>query len=159
MRKAWYILFHSHGQRQMLNYNVGHPPVPLRTLLALPLSAVESSHKLHAQIIFWKLTEELLSLTDKICNYFSDACHNKECPFLHIDPETKMRDCPWYDRGFCRHGPLCRNRHVRKVISSTKIWCLLIPKFLRKLQRNYSWMDKPSAYQVHLKAVWPDTEI
>ena len=41
-----------------------------------------------------------------------DACHNKECPFLHIDPETKMRDCPWYDRGFCRHGPSCRHRCV-----------------------------------------------
>jgi cleavage and polyadenylation specificity factor subunit 4 len=42
----------------------------------------------------------------------SDACHNKECPFLHIDPESKMRDCPWYDRGFCRHGPSCRHRYV-----------------------------------------------
>ena len=45
-----------------------------------------------------------------------DACHNKECPFLHIDPESKIRDCPWYDRGFCRHGPLCRHRHVRRVL-------------------------------------------
>lgn len=42
------------------------------------------------------------------------ACHNKECPFLHIDPETKIKDCPWYDRGFCRHGPTCRHRHVRR---------------------------------------------
>ncbi len=49
---------------------------------------------------------------------FPDACHNKECPFLHIDPETKVRDCPWYDRGFCRHGPTCRHLHVRKVICS-----------------------------------------
>ena len=48
--------------------------------------------------------------------YFSDACHNKECPFLHIDPESKIRDCPWYDRGFCRHGPSCRHRHVRRVL-------------------------------------------
>ena len=47
---------------------------------------------------------------------FSDACHNKECPFLHIDPESKIRDCPWYDRGFCRHGPSCRHRHVRRVL-------------------------------------------
>ena len=44
------------------------------------------------------------------------ACHNKECPFLHIDPETKIKDCPWYDRGFCRHGPTCRHRHVRRVL-------------------------------------------
>ena len=35
---------------------------------------------------------------------------------MHIDPESKIRDCPWYDRGFCRHGPLCRHRHVRRVL-------------------------------------------
>lgn len=52
----------------------------------------------------------------KISYELLDACHNKECPFLHIDPETKVRDCPWYDRGFCRHGPLCRHRHVRRVL-------------------------------------------
>ncbi|XP_043190509.1 cleavage and polyadenylation specificity factor subunit 4-like [Amphibalanus amphitrite] len=52
------------------------------------------------------------------CYFYAkfNACHNKECPFLHIDPESKQRDCPWYDRGFCRHGPLCRNRHVRRVL-------------------------------------------
>ncbi|EPB75262.1 zinc knuckle [Ancylostoma ceylanicum] len=44
------------------------------------------------------------------------ACSNRECPFRHIDPETKMRDCPWYDRGFCRHGPYCKHRHRRRVI-------------------------------------------
>jgi len=52
------------------------------------------------------------------CYFYAkfSACHNKECPFLHIDPESKQRDCPWYDRGFCRHGSLCRNRHVRRVL-------------------------------------------
>ncbi|KAI4471949.1 cleavage and polyadenylation specificity factor subunit 4-related [Holotrichia oblita] len=39
-----------------------------------------------------------------------------KCPFLHIDPESKIKDCPWYDRGFCRHGPHCRHRHVRRVL-------------------------------------------
>lgn len=43
-------------------------------------------------------------------------CGNKECPFLHIDPEMKIKVCPWYDRGFCRHGANCKNRHVRKVM-------------------------------------------
>ncbi|XP_076460160.1 cleavage and polyadenylation specificity factor subunit 4-like [Babylonia areolata] len=52
------------------------------------------------------------------CYFFSrfGQCSNKDCPFLHIDPENKIKDCPWYDRGFCRHGPLCKNRHVRRVI-------------------------------------------
>lgn len=27
-----------------------------------------------------------------------------------------ISDCPWYDRGFCRHGPNCKNRHTRKVL-------------------------------------------
>uniref|UniRef100_A0A5K4F9M8 Cleavage and polyadenylation specificity factor subunit 4 n=1 Tax=Schistosoma mansoni TaxID=6183 RepID=A0A5K4F9M8_SCHMA len=51
------------------------------------------------------------------CYFFSKfgECMNKECPFLHIDPASKVQDCPWYDRGFCRNGPLCRNRHVRRV--------------------------------------------
>ncbi|CAJ0574137.1 unnamed protein product, partial [Mesorhabditis spiculigera] len=52
------------------------------------------------------------------CFFFSKymACSNRECPFRHIDPESKMKDCPWYDRGFCRHGPYCKNRHRRRVI-------------------------------------------
>ena len=28
----------------------------------------------------------------------ADACHNRECPFLHIDPEAKVQRCldwPW----------------------------------------------------------------
>ncbi|XP_066917372.1 cleavage and polyadenylation specificity factor subunit 4-like [Clytia hemisphaerica] len=43
-------------------------------------------------------------------------CSNKECPFLHLNPEDKIKDCPWYDRGFCKHGPNCKNRHVRRVM-------------------------------------------
>ncbi|XP_002734616.1 cleavage and polyadenylation specificity factor subunit 4-like [Saccoglossus kowalevskii] len=52
------------------------------------------------------------------CFFFSKfgLCSNKECPFLHIDPESKIKDCAWYDRGFCKHGPHCRNRHTRRVI-------------------------------------------
>lgn len=51
------------------------------------------------------------------CYFYSrfKACANKECPFLHIDPELKVKDCPWFDRGFCRHGPNCRHRHARRV--------------------------------------------
>lgn len=42
-------------------------------------------------------------------------CSNKECPFLHIDPESKIKDCPWYDRGFCKHG----GSQSRTLCSST----------------------------------------
>jgi cleavage and polyadenylation specificity factor subunit 4 len=52
------------------------------------------------------------------CFFFSkyNACSNKECPFRHIDPESKIKDCPWYDRGFCRHGPYCKYRHRRRIM-------------------------------------------
>lgn len=36
--------------------------------------------------------------------YIAGECGNKECPFRHVDPESKRKDCAWYDRGFCRHG-------------------------------------------------------
>ncbi|XP_071476690.1 cleavage and polyadenylation specificity factor subunit 4-like [Diadema antillarum] len=51
------------------------------------------------------------------CFFFAKfgMCSNKDCPFLHIDPDSKMKDCPWYDRGFCKHGPSCKNRHVRRI--------------------------------------------
>ncbi|XP_002156784.1 cleavage and polyadenylation specificity factor subunit 4 isoform X1 [Hydra vulgaris] len=43
-------------------------------------------------------------------------CSNKECPFLHLDPADKIKDCAWYERGFCKHGPHCKNRHVRRLM-------------------------------------------
>ncbi|XP_045211551.1 cleavage and polyadenylation specificity factor subunit 4-like [Mercenaria mercenaria] len=66
------------------------------------------------------------------CFFFSKygQCNNKECPFLHIDPEQKVKDCAWYDRGFCRHGPNCKNRHVRRLICQNYLcgFCLDGPK-------------------------------
>ena len=59
---------------------------------------------------------KVLLIKKLVLFFLTDACHNKECPFLHISPDSKMKDCPWYDRGFCRNGPMCRNRHVRRVI-------------------------------------------
>lgn len=66
------------------------------------------------------------------CYFFSKfgECNNKECPFLHIDPSAKIKDCPWYDRGFCRHGPNCKNRHVRRILCQCYLngFCLEGPK-------------------------------
>ena len=51
------------------------------------------------------------------CFFFSKygECSNQECPYRHVDPEKKRNECPYYARGFCRHGPKCRHRHVKKV--------------------------------------------
>lgn len=54
-------------------------------------------------------------------------CSNKECPFLHIDPESKIKDCPWYDRGFCKHGKYCSVRTLANFINDCiqgEIYCL-----------------------------------
>uniref|UniRef100_A0A0L8HYH6 Cleavage and polyadenylation specificity factor subunit 4 n=1 Tax=Octopus bimaculoides TaxID=37653 RepID=A0A0L8HYH6_OCTBM len=78
------------------------------------------------------------------CYFFSKfgQCSNKECPFLHIDPEKKIRDCPWYDRGFCRHGPNCKNRHVRRVICQSYLngFCCDGPncKYIAQIQVDQS---------------------
>ncbi|GCB62357.1 hypothetical protein scyTo_0004238 [Scyliorhinus torazame] len=52
------------------------------------------------------------------CYFYSKfgECNKQECPFLHIDSQIKIQDCPWYDRGFCKHGPLCKNKHTRKIM-------------------------------------------
>ncbi|XP_042658236.1 putative cleavage and polyadenylation specificity factor subunit 4-like protein [Tyto alba] len=43
-------------------------------------------------------------------------CINKDCPFLHADATSSTMGCPWYDRGFCRNGPLCKYKHTRRVM-------------------------------------------
>ena len=41
--------------------------------------------------------------------FATGQCSNKECQYLHIDPMSKIKDCPWFDRGFCKHG---RNNQI-----------------------------------------------
>ncbi|KAJ2095445.1 hypothetical protein GGI16_005205 [Coemansia sp. S142-1] len=53
------------------------------------------------------------------CTFFaaSGRCTSgDECQYLHINPESKIKECLWYARGFCKHGPKCRSKHVRKLI-------------------------------------------
>ncbi|KAM7067731.1 putative cleavage and polyadenylation specificity factor subunit 4-like protein [Molossus nigricans] len=52
------------------------------------------------------------------CYFFSKfgECSNKECHFLHTKTVFRTRDCPWYDQGFCRDGPLCKYRHIQRLL-------------------------------------------
>lgn len=48
-----------------------------------------------------------------ICYFFQKfgECNNKDCQYMHVDAESmKIRDCAWYNRGFCKHGEcfLCK---------------------------------------------------
>eukprot|EP00127_Corallochytrium_limacisporum_P003142 Clim_evm71s146 gene=Clim_evmTU71s146 len=51
------------------------------------------------------------------CQFYSKTgeCNNEECMFRHIDPESKIRNCVWFDKGFCKHGNLCKNRHKKRA--------------------------------------------
>lgn len=53
------------------------------------------------------------------CQFFSKngfCTQSPDCLYLHIDPLTKISPCPNYERGFCKLGPDCNKRHVRKVM-------------------------------------------
>ncbi|XP_040447973.1 putative cleavage and polyadenylation specificity factor subunit 4-like protein [Falco naumanni] len=52
------------------------------------------------------------------CYRFSKfgQCSNKDCPFKHTDATASTMGCPWYDRGFCRQGPLCKYKHTRRLM-------------------------------------------
>jgi len=51
------------------------------------------------------------------CYFFSKfgECSNAECMYRHVDLDKKRNECPYYARGFCKHGPKCRHRHVKRV--------------------------------------------
>ncbi|KAJ2156090.1 RNA-binding component of cleavage and polyadenylation factor [Coemansia sp. RSA 552] len=53
------------------------------------------------------------------CQFYAKdgVCINGEdCFYMHINPEQRIRACPWYARGFCKHGAGCRSKHVRKTM-------------------------------------------
>lgn len=53
------------------------------------------------------------------CSFFSrnGYCSNgDECLYLHIDPKSRLPLCEWFERGFCKLGPRCAKRHVRKTL-------------------------------------------
>lgn len=41
------------------------------------------------------------------CYFFSKfgECTNPECLYRHLAADDKSGECPWYNRGFCKHGP------------------------------------------------------
>lgn len=43
-------------------------------------------------------------------------CSNPECMYLHLDPESKVKYCPLYERGFCPRGPSCKERHLKRAV-------------------------------------------
>ena len=52
------------------------------------------------------------------CYFFTqyNECTNEDCLYLHITNKERVSVCQFYQRGFCRHGGACRNRHDEKVL-------------------------------------------
>lgn len=51
------------------------------------------------------------------CVYYAKngyCTQSPECQYLHVDPQSKIPRCPYYDLGFCKEGPQCPKRHVKK---------------------------------------------
>ena len=50
------------------------------------------------------------------CVFYSTLgfCTNPECPFKHVDPQTKQPLCAAYLRGFCPRGKQCPLRHLQR---------------------------------------------
>ncbi|XP_068888756.1 putative cleavage and polyadenylation specificity factor subunit 4-like protein isoform X2 [Aphelocoma coerulescens] len=79
------------------------------------------------------------------CYFYSKfgECTSKDCPFLHAGATASTVGCPWYDRGFCRHGPLCKYKHTRRVMCANYLvgFCPEGPKckFVQKLDVHGGW--------------------
>jgi cleavage and polyadenylation specificity factor subunit 4 len=52
------------------------------------------------------------------CFFFNvyGVCNNNDCFFLHLKPDSAARECVWYNRGFCKNGTTCKNKHNRAVM-------------------------------------------
>lgn len=51
-----------------------------------------------------------------ICYFYQKfgECNNKDCQYLHVEADSlKVRDCAWYDRGFCKHGNFQHERNCK----------------------------------------------
>ncbi|RKP13629.1 hypothetical protein BJ684DRAFT_3285, partial [Piptocephalis cylindrospora] len=57
---------------------------------------------------------------------YGECVNLDECLYLHIDPASKVVECPWYNRGYCKQGPGCRYKHVRKAVC-TNFLCGFCP--------------------------------
>ncbi|OQS53906.1 CPSF4 [Ecytonucleospora hepatopenaei] len=52
------------------------------------------------------------------CFFFNvyGVCNNNECMFLHVRPDSAAKICVWYNKGFCKSGPNCKNKHITKSL-------------------------------------------
>jgi len=51
-----------------------------------------------------------------VCQFWRDEgeCTNTDCIFRHVRQAESTIECPWYKRGFCRHGSKCKHKHLKR---------------------------------------------
>ena len=62
---------------------------------------------------------------DKIpeCPYPFGYCPDEHCPYKHVNPyPRKDKNCPFYDKGFCKNGPTCRLKHEAKQVCANYLY-------------------------------------
>ncbi|PVU86433.1 hypothetical protein BB560_006718 [Smittium megazygosporum] len=47
---------------------------------------------------------------------YGECGNGDECVYQHIDPDSIIKECLWYNRGFCKNGPHCKRKHKRKIL-------------------------------------------
>ena len=69
-----------------------------------------------------------------------------ECLYLHVDPASKMGNCPHYDKGFCPLGTRCSKKHIRKALCEFYLagFCPDGPKCKKAHPRWPSDLPKPT---------------
>jgi len=87
---------------------------------------------------------------------YGECSNGDQCPYLHVDPEAKLVECPWYNRGFCKHGPNCRLKHVRKALCQLYVngFCPLGPSCPNGHPKN----ELPDMDKLELPAPRPQSE-
>ncbi|OLY79016.1 Cleavage and polyadenylation specificity factor subunit 4 [Smittium mucronatum] len=61
---------------------------------------------------------------------YGECGNSEECVYQHIDPDSRVKECPWYARGFCKNGQHCKRKHARKIMCKNYLFgfCPLGPK-------------------------------
>jgi len=59
-----------------------------------------------------------------LCQFFQKYkfCTQADCKYVHLAPDDERARCPWYDRGFCKHGEKCRHRHIKRELCTAFMW-------------------------------------
>lgn len=95
-----------------MNFSINMIFLKCLNVTFIPNSVRSKSSQLNLHFFSFPLIEKHNSFVQTLS---TGECSNPECLYLHINPDDKIRECPYYMRGFCRSGPKCRFKHIKKT--------------------------------------------